>query len=67
MKRHIMSKMKNIFFDVETRLISGEVYDDIITHLQSVLKSDRGTAQEWVDNVRGQVCIEEEREYYGMS
>lgn len=59
-----MAKLKDLMIDIETRLIDGDAYDDIITHVQSVLKCDRGTAKEWVDDVEGQLCMEEERDYW---
>ena len=59
-----MGKIKDLLMDIEMRLIDGDAYDDIITHVQSVLRCDRGTAKEWVDDVEGQLCMEEERDYW---
>ena len=56
--------MKDLMIDIETRMIDGDAYDDIVTYVQSVLQCDRGTAKEWVDNVEGQLCMEEERAYW---
>lgn len=59
-----MGKVKDLLMDIEMRLIDGDAYDDIITHVQGVLRCDRGTAKEWVDDVEGQLCMEEERDYW---
>ena len=59
-----MGAMKDLMIDIETRMIDGDAYDDIVTYVQSVLQCDRGTAKEWVDNVEGQLCMEEERAYW---
>ena len=59
-----MGKIKDLLMDIEMRLIDGDAYEDIITHVQGVLRCDRGTAKEWVDDVEGQLCMEEERDYW---
>jgi len=59
-----MGKLKDLVLDIEMKLIDGDAYDDIITHVQSRLRCDRGTAKEWVDDVEGQLCMEEERDYW---
>jgi len=59
-----MSKIKNLLIDIETRLIGGDAYEDIITHVQKVLDCDVAAAKVWVDDVEGQLCMEEEREYW---
>jgi len=59
-----MGKLKDVILDIETRLIGGDAYEDIITHVQSVLGCDNDTAKVWVDEVEGQLCMEEERNYY---
>jgi len=59
-----MGKLKDLMIDIETRMIDGDAYDDIITYVQTKLRCDRGTAKEWVDDVEGQLCMEEERDYW---
>ena len=59
-----MSKLKNLLIDIESRLIGGDAYEDIITHVQGVLDCDVATAKVWVDETEGNLCMEEERNYY---
>ena len=59
-----MSKIKNLLIDIETRLIGGDAYEDIITHVQRVLDCDVATAKVWVDETEGELCMEEERSYW---
>lgn len=59
-----MSKIKDILLDIETKLIGGDAYEDIITHVQKVLLCDSDTAKDWVDEVEGHLCMEEERDYW---
>lgn len=59
-----MSKIKDILLDIETKLIGGDAYEDIITHVQKVLLCDSDTAKDWVDEVEGHLCMEEERNYW---
>ena len=59
-----MGKIKDILLDIETKLIDGDAYEDIITHVQKVLQCDTDTAKAWVDEVEGHLCMEEERNYW---
>ena len=59
-----MGKLKDLLLDIEMKLIDGDAYEDVITYVQTKLRCDRGTAQEWVDDVEGQLCMEEERAYW---
>ena len=59
-----MGKMKDLLMDIESRIINGDAFEDIIKFFQSTIGCDEKTATDLVFQVEGDLCMEEEREYW---
>jgi hypothetical protein len=60
-----MSKTKNLLISIEDRLISGVPYEDVITYVQDMTKCNTVSAKQLVDTVEGDLCMADERDYWG--
>jgi len=59
-----MSKMKDLLMDIETCISNGDAFEDIIAFVKSTTGCDEKTATDLVFEVEGNLCMEEERNYY---
>lgn len=59
-----MSKMKDLLMDIEACITNGDAFDDIIKFLMATTGCDEQTATDMVFQVEGDLCMEEEREYW---
>ena len=59
-----MGKMKDLLMDIESRITNGDAFEDIIKFVQSTIGCDEKTAADLVFQVEGDLCMEEEREYW---
>jgi len=59
-----MSKMKDLLMDIESCITNGDAFEDIIKFLMARTGCDEQTATDMVFQVEGDLCMEEEREYW---
>ena len=59
-----MSKFKNLIIDVESCIINGDAFEDIIAFVVATTGCDEKTATDMVLGVEGDLCMEEERYYW---
>jgi hypothetical protein len=59
-----MGKMKDLLMDIEACITNGDAFDDIIKFVQSTIGCDEQTATDIVFQVEGDLCMEEERNYW---
>jgi len=59
-----MSKFKDLIIDVESCITNGDAFEDIIAFVRSTTGCDEKTASDLVFEVEGNLCMEEERDYY---
>ena len=59
-----MSKFKDLIIDIETCISNGDTFEDIISFVRSTTGCDEKTASDLVFQVEGELCMEEERNYY---
>ncbi len=59
-----MSKFKDLIIDIESCISNGDAFSDIIKFVMTTTGCDEKTATDLVFEVEGQLCMEEERNYY---
>ena len=59
-----MSKMKDLLIDIESCIINGDAFEDIIAFVVTTTGCDERTATNMVLGVEGDLCMEEERYYW---
>lgn len=59
-----MSKMKDLLIDIESCIINGDAFEDIIAFVVTTTGCDKKTATNMVLGVEGDLCMEEERYYW---
>jgi hypothetical protein len=59
-----MSKFKDLIIDIESCIANGDLFEDIITFVQSSTGCDQKTAEDLVFQVEGDMCMEEEQSYW---
>jgi len=59
-----MSKMKDLLIDIESCIINGDTFEDIIAFVVATTGCDEKTATDMVLGVEGDLCMEEERYYW---
>ena len=59
-----MSKFKDLIIDIETCISNGDAFEDVISFVQTTTGCDEKTATDLVFEVEGNLCMEEERNYY---
>jgi hypothetical protein len=59
-----MSKFKDLIIDIETCISNGDMFEDIVSFVQTSTGCDEKTATDLVFEVEGNLCMEEERNYY---
>lgn len=59
-----MSKVKNLLIDIESCIINGDAFEDIIAFVVATTDCDEKTATNMVLGVEGDLCMEEERYYW---
>ena len=59
-----MSKMKDLLMDIETCITNGDAFEDIIKFVVTTTGCDEKTASDLVFGVEGDMCMEEERNYW---
>ena len=59
-----MSKMKDLLIDIESCIINGDAFEDIIAFVMTTTGCDERTATNMVLGVEGDLCMEEERYYW---
>jgi hypothetical protein len=59
-----MSKFKDLIIDVESCITNGDAFEDIIAFVVATTGCDEKTASDLVFEVEGNLCMEEERDYY---
>jgi hypothetical protein len=59
-----MSKMKDLLMDIEACITNGDAFDDIIKFVVARTGCDEQTATDMVFQVEGDLCMEEERDYW---
>lgn len=59
-----MSKMKDLLMDIEACITNGDAFEDIIAFVKSTTGCDEKTATNLVFGVEGDMCMEEERNYW---
>ena len=59
-----MSKFKDLIIDIETCISNGDAFEDVISFVRSTTGCDEKTATDLVFEVEGNLCMEEERNYY---
>lgn len=59
-----MSKMKDLLIDIESCIINGDAFEDIIAFVMTTTGCDEKTATNMVLGVEGDLCMEEERYYW---
>jgi hypothetical protein len=60
----MMSKFKDLLIDIETFISNGDMFEDIIRYVQTTTGCDERTASDLVFQVEGELCMDEERNYY---
>jgi hypothetical protein len=63
-KRKTMSKFKDLLIDIESCIANGDMFEDIITFVQTSTGCDQKTASDLVFQVEGEMCMDEESSYY---
>jgi hypothetical protein len=56
--------MKNLLIDIESCIINGDAFEDIIAFVVATTGCDEKTATDMVLGVEGDLCMEEERYYW---
>jgi hypothetical protein len=56
--------MKDLLIDIESCIINGDAFEDIIAFVKSTTGCDEKTATDMVLGVEGDLCMEEERYYW---
>jgi hypothetical protein len=59
-----MSKFKDLIIDIESCITNGDTFEDIIQFVMTSTGCDEKTATDLVFEVEGNLCMEEERNYY---
>ena len=59
-----MSKMKDLLMDIESCITNGDAFEDIIKFVVTTTGCDEKTASDLVFGVEGDMCMEEERNYW---
>jgi hypothetical protein len=59
-----MSKFKDLIIDIESCIANGDAFEDIIKFVVVTTGCDEKTATDLVFQVEGDMCMEEERNYY---
>lgn len=59
-----MSKMKDLLMDIESCIINGDAFKDIIEFVKHTTGCDEKTAADLVFQVEGRLCTEEEQDYW---
>ena len=59
-----MSKMKDLLIDIESCIMNGDAFEDIIAFVVATTGCDEKTATDMVLGVEGDLCMEEERYYW---
>ena len=59
-----MSKMKDLLMDIEACISNGDAFEDVISFVRSTTGCDEKTATNLVFGVEGDMCMEEERNYW---
>jgi hypothetical protein len=59
-----MSKFKDLIIDIESCISNGDAFEDIVSFVQTSTGCDEKTATDLVFEVEGNLCMEEERNYY---
>jgi len=59
-----MSKMKDLLMDIESCITNGDAFEDIIKFVVTTTGCDEKTATNLVFGVEGDMCMEEERNYW---
>ena len=59
-----MSKIKDLLIDIESCIINGDAFEDIIAFVVTTTGCDEKTATNMVLGVEGDLCMEEERYYW---
>lgn len=59
-----MGKMKDLLMDIESCITNGDAFEDIVTFVMTTTECDEKTATDLVFQVEGDLCMEEEREYW---
>lgn len=59
-----MSKFKDLMIDIESCITNGDLYEDITSFVMESTGCDEKTAADLVLQVEGEICMEEERDYY---
>ena len=60
----MMGKFKDLIIDVESCITNGDAFEDIIEFVRSTTGCDEKTAADLVFQVEGQLCTEEEQDYW---
>ena len=56
--------MKDLLIDIESCIINGDAFEDIIAFVKYTTGCDEKTATDMVLGVEGDLCMEEERYYW---
>ena len=56
--------MKDLLIDIESCIINGDAFEDIIAFVMTTTGCDERTATNMVLGVEGDLCMEEERYYW---
>jgi hypothetical protein len=59
-----MSKFKDLIIDIESCISNGDAFEDIIKFVMTSTGCDEKMATDLVFEVEGNLCMEEERNYY---
>ena len=59
-----MGKFKDLIIDIEACIANGDLFEDIISFVQTSTGCDEKMATDLVFEVEGNLCMEEERNYY---
>ena len=59
-----MSKFKDLIIDIESCIFNGDAFEDIIKFMMTSTGCDEKMATDLVFEVEGNLCMEEERNYY---
>jgi hypothetical protein len=59
-----MSKFKDLIIDIEACIANGDAFEDVIKFVMTSTGCDEKTATDLVFEVEGQLCMDEERDYY---
>jgi hypothetical protein len=56
--------MKDLLMDIEACISNGDAFEDVISFVRSTTGCDEKTATNLVFGVEGDMCMEEERNYW---